>query len=132
MGAFIMHDMSADMNAPDAVLPPVFVVACTEGAATSTCHSTCCLQKGLVWHTWSLIDQDVQGLLKDACLWKFHLSTWENKVTLGKTNSACQSKERLSSERFSFRMEHLVKILTRSTGKFEFYYLSLNHHIRFL
>lgn len=105
---FIMHDVPTDMYAPDTVLPPIFVVTCTEGASTPTCHPTCCLQEGLVWHSWRLVDQDVQGFLKDPCLWELHLCTWgqQSKSILSNTSSLHSVVQV-----FGFKMESWVQIL---------------------
>lgn len=71
--AFIMHNVSANMDASDTVLPPVFVITSTEGASTPTCNSPSGLQEGLVWHPWRLIDQDIQSFFKDPGLRKLDL-----------------------------------------------------------
>lgn len=81
VGTLVMHNMPANVNAPDTVLPPVFIVTCAEGASASTGHPTCCFQQGLIRHPWGLIDQDVQGLLEDPGLWELHLCTRECEVT---------------------------------------------------
>lgn len=72
----VMGDVAPDMDSADTVLSVLLVLpsACP---ATSSCTS-CGLQEGWVWASGSLVDQDVQGLLKDPGLWEFHLQKASN------------------------------------------------------
>lgn len=71
-----MGDVAPDMDPADTVLSVLFILpsACP---ATSSC-TLCGLQEGWVWAPGSLVDQDVQGLLKDPGLWEFHLQKASN------------------------------------------------------
>lgn len=71
MRTLIVGDVPPDMNPPDTVLSVLFILPAA--SPTSSSCSPCGLQEGWVWAPGSLIDQDVQGLLKDPGFWKFHL-----------------------------------------------------------
>lgn len=67
----VMGDVTSHVDPADPVLSALLVVP-SAGPATSCC-TPCGLQEGWVWAPGSLIDQDVQGLLKDPGLWELHL-----------------------------------------------------------
>lgn len=67
----VMGDVTPHVDPADPVLSALLVVP-SAGPATS-CRTPCGLQEGRVWAPGSLIDQDVQGLLKDPGLWELHL-----------------------------------------------------------
>ena len=66
-----MRDVAPDVDPADTVLS-VLLILPSAGSTTSSC-TPCGLQEGWVWASGSLVDQDVQGLLKDPGLWEFHL-----------------------------------------------------------
>lgn len=71
MRTLVVRDVAPDMDPADTVLSVLLILpsACP---TTSGC-TPCGLQEGWVWAPGSLVDQDVQGLLKDPGLWEFHL-----------------------------------------------------------
>lgn len=71
-----MGDVAPDMNPADTVLS-VFLILPSACPATSSC-TPCGLQESWVWDPGSLVDQDVQGFLKDPGLWEFHLQKASN------------------------------------------------------
>lgn len=71
MRTLIVSDVPPDMDPPDTVLSVLFILPAA--SPTSSSCSPCGLQEGWVWAPGSLVDQDVQGLLKDPGFWKFHL-----------------------------------------------------------
>lgn len=66
-----MGDVAADMDPPDTVLSVLFIVPSACPATSS--GTPCGLQESQIWATGSFIDQDVQCLLEDPSLRKFHL-----------------------------------------------------------
>ena len=71
-----MRDVAPDVDPADTVLS-VLLILPSAGSTTSSC-TPCGLQEGWVWASGSLVDQDVQGLLKDPGLWEFHLQKASN------------------------------------------------------
>lgn len=80
MRTLVVGDVTPDMDPADTVLSVLLILpsACP---TTSSC-TPCGLQEGWVWTPGSLIDQDVQGLLKDPGFWKFHLQKASNSQLL--------------------------------------------------
>lgn len=95
MRALVMHDVPTDMDPPDAVFPPVLVIPCAKGASASPCHSAGSFQESPVWHTWSLVDQNVQGFLKDPGLGELHLHKWGRKSNGWATAGLLSTRERV-------------------------------------
>lgn len=71
MRTLIVGDVAPDVDPADTVLS-VLLLLPSAGPTTSSC-TPCGLQEGWVWASGSLVDQDVQGLLKDPGFWEFHL-----------------------------------------------------------
>lgn len=76
MRTLIVGDVAPDVDPADTVLS-VLLILPSASPATSSC-TPCSLQEGWVWASGSLVDQDVQGLLKDPGLWEFHLQKASN------------------------------------------------------
>lgn len=76
MRTLVVGDVAPDMDPADTVLPVVLILpsACP---TTSSCTPRG-LQEGWVWASGSLVDQDVQGFLKDPGLREFHLQKASN------------------------------------------------------
>ena len=76
MRTLVVGDVAPDMDPADTVLSVLLILpsACP---TTSSC-TPCGLQEGWVWAPGSLVDQDVQGLLKDPGLWELHLQKASN------------------------------------------------------
>ena len=68
---FVMGDVAPDMDPADTVLPVLLILP--SARPTTSSYTPSGLQEGWVWAPGSLVDQDVQGLLKDPGLWEFHL-----------------------------------------------------------
>lgn len=66
-----MGDVAPDMDPADTMLSVLLILP--SGHPTTSSYTPCGLQEGWVWTPGSLVDQDVQGLLKDPGLWEFHL-----------------------------------------------------------
>lgn len=75
-----MGDVAPDVDPADTVFSVLFILPSACPATSS--RAPCGLQEGRVWAPGSFIDQDVQGLLKDAGLWEFHLQKASNPQLL--------------------------------------------------
>lgn len=71
-----MGDVAPDMDPADTVLSVLLILP--SARPTTSSYTPCGLQEGWVWAPGSLVDQDVQGLLKDPGLWEFHLQKASN------------------------------------------------------
>lgn len=80
MRTLVVGDVAPDVDPADTVLSVLFILPSAH-PTTSGC-TPCGLQEGWVWTPGSLIDQDVQGLLKDPGLWEFHLQKASNSQLL--------------------------------------------------
>lgn len=72
----VVGDVAPDVDPADTVFSVllIFPSACP---ATSSCTPGG-FEEGRVWTPGSLVDQDVEGLFKDAGLWEFHLQKASN------------------------------------------------------
>lgn len=71
-----MGDVAPDMDPADTMLSILLILPSDH--PTTSSYTPCGLQEGWVWAPGSLVDQDVQGLLKDPGLWEFHLQKASN------------------------------------------------------
>lgn len=108
MRTLVMGDVAPDVDPADPVLS-AFLILPSAGPTTSS-GTSYGLQKGWVWPAGSLIDQDIQGLLKDPGLWEFHLA-----------KSCCRPSSELR------QAERLQCVLHCQVSRAA---LSLDHHLR--
>lgn len=72
MRTLVVGDVAPDVDPADTVLPVVLILPSACPSASS--GTACGLQEGWVWAPGSLVDQDVQGFLKDPGLRELHPS----------------------------------------------------------
>lgn len=66
-----MGYMASDVDPSDTMLSVLLVLPSSSPATSSS--TSCGLQESWVWAPGRLVDQNVQGFLKDSSLWEFHL-----------------------------------------------------------
>lgn len=78
MRTLVMGDVAPDVDPADTVLSVLLILPSAGPCPTTSSCTPCGLQKGRVWAPGSLVDQDIQGLLKDPGFWEFHLQNASN------------------------------------------------------